>query len=64
MVTLSKIGNRENILKLELHGLSTDEKPIKEFEGQKISNGSSYTCLDTLDVYFYDEENDKWCKGV
>lgn len=26
----------------------------------EVLNGSTFTCIDTLDVYFYDEENKKW----
>lgn len=63
MVTLSNVGNRNNIIKLNIEGLSTDEKPLKLYNGYKITNGSTFTCLDTLDVFFYDEENEIWVGG-
>lgn len=59
MVTLSNIS-KGNRLKLELEGLSTDTKPTKLFENHKLTNGSTFLCIDTLDVYFYDEEHETW----
>lgn len=64
MVTTSHIGDRPNLIKVQLEGLSTDKKPIKETsDGLSIKNGSTFTCIDTLDVFFYDEENYKWVGG-
>lgn len=61
MVTISHIGDTPNLIKVQLDGLSTDVKPIGETpEGVAIKNGSTFTCIDTSDVYFYDEENKKW----
>lgn len=60
MVTISHIGDTPNLIKVQLDGLSTDVKPIGETpEGVAIKNGSTFTCIDTLDVYFYDEEKKK-----
>jgi hypothetical protein len=53
MVTTSHIGDRPNLIKVQLEGLSTDKKPIKETsDGLSIKNGSTFTCIDTLDVFF------------
>ena len=46
--------------KLSLTGLSTDTKPIGNFNGIKLDNGSSFMELDTQNVFFYDEENETW----
>ena len=64
MVTTSYIGDKPNVIKVQLEGLSTDKKPIKTTsDGNAIKNGSTFTCIDTLDVFFYDEENHKWVGG-
>ena len=60
MITLNKYGNRENRVWLELYGLSTDEKPIEEFDDIFIGNSSTYYEMDTKNTFMYDEENKKW----
>lgn len=62
MITLSEQGKKwsNGRMRFEFEGLSTDEKPVKEFEGYKIANGSTFLALDTQDVNFYDETNEKW----
>jgi hypothetical protein len=43
---------------IEMHGLSTDEKPVNK----SIPNGSVFVEMDTSDVYMFDEENEQWRK--
>lgn len=45
---------------MNLIGLNDDKKPIKEFEGIEIPNGSTLYCMDTQKAYMYDEENSIW----
>ena len=63
MLTLATVGSRNNIYKLGIEGLSTDEKPIKVYEGMRIPNGSTFTCIDSLQVFLYDQEHDKWLEA-
>lgn len=49
--------------KFSLDGLSTDTKPIKEYNGHKIANGSSFFELDTQAIAFYDESTESWLKS-
>lgn len=61
MVTLNgirEVGANRN--ELRLFGLSTDEKPLVQFEGMRLTNGSYFYEMDTTNVSLYDEENDKW----
>lgn len=60
MISLNKYGNKTNRIWLELYGLSTDEKPIDNFNGTYIGNASTYYEMDTKNYYIYDEENHKW----
>jgi len=39
---------------LELRGLSTDTKPTD------VGNGSIYICIDTGDIYMFDENGKEW----
>ena len=59
MVTLVKRGETTVSPILELVGLSTDTKPT-EYNGDKVSNGSTYYEMDTKNVYIYDAENSVW----
>ena len=43
-----------------LAGLSTDAKPVAEYKGILIRNGSTFIEIDTGKVYMYDEEGGKW----
>lgn len=60
MITLEKYNGEVKYTKLELNGISTDEKPIGTFEGYPLSNGSTFYEMDTKKPYIYDEENEKW----
>ena len=59
MVTLIKRGETTVSPILELCGLSTDTKPT-EYNGDKVSNGSTFYEMDTKNVYIYDAENSSW----
>lgn len=62
MVSIYKTEKtRGNYIMTELRGLSTDEKPVM-FEENVIDNGSTYTEIDTGDVYMYDLVNASWNK--
>ncbi len=43
-----------------LAGLSTDTKPVAEYKGIRIRNGSTFIEIDTGKAYMYDEEGGKW----
>lgn len=62
MVTIASINKFNNVI--ELYGLSTDIKPIKNLQFNNsnylIRNGSTYYEMDTKKVFIYDEENQKW----
>lgn len=60
MITLNKYADHPNRTWLELYGLSTDIKPIKNFESVFIGNASIYYEMDTGKCFIYDEENHKW----
>lgn len=45
---------------MELYGLSTDEKPVTNYKGMNIPNGSIFVEMDTSKVYAYDDENEVW----
>lgn len=62
MVTIQKIGKVQNEKSLELVGLSSDEKPIKNIDGVEITNGSSFFEMDTQIAYMYDEQYHRWLK--
>ena len=59
MITLIKRGETPVSPILEFCGLSTDTKPIT-YNGDMVSNGSTYYEMDTKDVYIYDAENSIW----
>lgn len=46
--------------KLNLDGLSTDEKPVGTFRGYTIANGSSFFENDHQKLAFYNEPNQAW----
>lgn len=41
----------------EFRGLSTDTKPI-----ERVGNGSIFFCIDTQEVYMFNEESKTWVK--
>lgn len=45
---------------MDFSGLSTDEKPIKTFDGFPILNGSTFLEMDTSKVSIYNEDSDSW----
>lgn len=61
MITIDGIPiQKGERFQLELQGLSSDEKPTKEFKGMKIANGSTFLTMDSASVNFYDQANEKW----
>lgn len=64
MLTLNKYSDHPNTSYMEINGKSTDEKPIKTFQGRLIGNGSTLFEMDTCTTYMYDEESHKWWKVV
>lgn len=60
MVTLNSYGSKFNRNTMEIYGNAADEKPIREYEGLLIPNGSIYIEIDTGKGYLYDEENHVW----
>lgn len=62
MVSLMHINKISNAV--HLVGLSTDTKPVNEvpyLTGKlAVVNGSVYQCIDTGDVYTFDEDNSTW----
>lgn len=61
MVTLNAIKG-ENRTILQIVGLSTDEKPTNKIENIAITNGSSFKCIDTSEIFKFDYENKVWHK--
>ena len=63
MVTIWNIKintlSEDDLLQVELRGLSTDTKPTSLIGGI-IDNGSVFIEIDTQDVYIYDGENKEW----
>lgn len=57
MITLSKDDTTNE---LSFKGLSTDTKPIGEYDSLKITNGSTFFEMDTQEVFFYDGDTDTW----
>ena len=43
-----------------LAGLSSDTKPVTEYKGILIRNGSTFIEIDTGKAYMYDEEGAQW----
>ena len=64
MITIQKVENTrtvggEELINVELRGLSTDTKPT-EIDDKKIDNGSVFIEIDTGNISFYDLENEQW----
>jgi hypothetical protein len=59
-VTLNRYGSKDNRLPAELWGLSTDEKPLENWEDIILDNGSVFLEIDTGEVFFFDKENKRW----
>lgn len=60
MITYGRKAQTVNAWQFDFSGLSTDTKPIGEYEGLKIGNGSTFMEIDTKTLYYYDEENSRW----
>lgn len=59
-VTMNDYGDTANKPTGVFYGLSSDTKPIGEFEGTAIVNGSVFIEIDTGDGFMYDEVNQQW----
>lgn len=55
MVTLSKASYQNQTRISEFIGLSTDVKP-----DSNVGNGSTFYCMDTQQLYMYDEQGQQW----
>lgn len=51
---------RDNIVRFDLCGLSSDSKPSPNYAKRIIANGSSFMEIDTGAVYFFDADSGKW----
>lgn len=60
MISIDVFRGVKNTETMELIGLSIDEKPVKEYEGHAIKNGSTYYEMNTKKAFLYDEENHIW----
>ena len=58
--SLNSYADHPVVNTLEIYGKSTDEKPIKIYDGFGIANGSTYFEMHTMKLYFYDAENHMW----
>lgn len=64
MITIDGIPiQKGERFQLELQGLSSDEKPTKEFKGMKIANGSNFFEIDTQNISFYDQVSETFVEG-
>ena len=52
-----------NTYEFPFTGLSTDTKPTTKYDNKKIANGSTFFCMDTQTVYFYNAANNTWLGG-
>lgn len=62
MVTIEESERKEFKTSWDLRGLSSDTKPT-EIDGKPVPNGSTYLCLDTSEVYFYDAASQSWMQA-
>ena len=60
MITCNKYADSPNRSWMELYGLSTDEKPIKQMGTAFIGNASTYYEMDSKKLFISDEENNQW----
>lgn len=60
MVTMEQRGQKQNWNTLKLYGKSTDIKPTREVNGEKIGNASIFYEMDAKKAYMYDEETHTW----
>ncbi len=57
MISLTK---DDTSYELSFKGLSTDTKPTGYYDDIEITNGSSFFCMDTQEVFFYDYATQSW----
>lgn len=56
MVTLDRVGGQEINKSSEFIGKSNETKPVSK----EIPNGSSYLCIDSGEVWFFDADTQTW----
>ena len=59
MESIVRVGGSSMDRSADLRGLSTDTKPTAA-NGDNIPHGSTWLCMDTGDVWFYNKNNDTW----
>lgn len=59
MESIVRTGGSSVDRSADLRGLSTDVKPTAA-NGYDVPHGSTWLCLDTADVWFYNKNNDTW----
>lgn len=59
METIVRVGGSSVDRSADIRGLSTDTKPTAA-DGYDVPHGSTWLCLDTADVWFYNKNNDTW----
>lgn len=52
----------DNKQKIHFYGLSTDEKPVEEYDGIIIANSSTWRSIDNGEYFAYDETGKAWHK--
>ena len=64
MVSISKAGKIDVTAPLDLWGLAADVStlPTDKVNGYAVLNGSTFTAMDTSEIYVFDEENARWLK--
>lgn len=62
MITATREPRGDEIAPIEMVGLSTDVKPVEDFDGYPVINGSSFLEMDTGDLYWFDGASRTWLK--
>ena len=57
--TIKRKPNNTSFVRVELRGLSTDNKPTSVGE-KVVDNGSVFIEIDTGKMYLYDLDNEQW----
>ena len=59
MESIVRVGGSSVDKSADLRGLSSDIKPTAA-DGFDVPHGSTWLCMDTGDVWFYNKNNDTW----
>lgn len=60
MISLNRVNGVPNTSFVELFGTSQDAKPVGNYNGVRIGNGSKFFEIDTSHIYIYDAEHNTW----